>query len=252
MDISEIKDITIINSNFAFAGFTSGNEGIWSRNEASDPPTKDYASLAEKLGIPLTKVIRPYQAGGDKVEIVGSEHGGSGVIKDNELKKVDGLVTAEKGLVLSVIAADCVPLYLIDKKDGVTGILHCGWKSAAGTLVYNAVRKIQELGASPADIKVIIGPHICEECYEVGEEVRNEYANSFTETELENIFSTRNKRLYLDLSEAIRIKFAAEGIISRNISDARDCTFHNSSLYSYRRGDRGKQNLAYIMMKTEK
>ena len=244
-----MKEITIIGNSFALAGFTSGNEGIWSRNEPSDPPTNDYTALSERLEIPLSRFIRPYQAGGDKVEIVGAEHGGSGVIKGNDLKKVDGLITAEKGLILSIIAADCVPVYLVDEKAEVIGLLHCGWRSAAGAIIHNAVKHMKKLGAVPSDIQVIIGPHICAECYEVGEEVRSEYAKVFAPKELESIFEQREGRLYLSLLETIRLKAIAEEIPEKNISFLNDCTCHDTSYFSYRRGDRGKQNLAHIMMK---
>ena len=244
-----MKEITLINNSFAYGGFTSGNEGIWTRNEPCDPPTSDYLSLSGRLGIPLTNIVRPYQAGGDKTEIVCAEHGGSGVIKDNELKKVDGLITAEKGLVLSIIAADCVPVYLADESAGVIGLLHCGWRSAAGFIVHNAVAKMQWLGASPDKIHVIIGPHICSGCYEVGEEVRRSFADNFTENELETLFAYREKSLYLDLSRTIRLKAMKEHIPVENISVSQECTFHDTDFYSYRRGDRGRQNLAFIMMK---
>lgn len=244
-----MKDTIIINSNFALAGFTSGNEGTWTRNEPVDPPTRDYSELSRKLNIPLSSIIRPYQANGDIVEIVSSEHGGFGVIKDNTLQKVDGLVTAEKGIVISIIAADCVPVYLIDEKASIIGLLHCGWKSAAVELIHNAIDKMQFAGASPSEILMLIGPHICANCYEVGQNVYVEYKNSFTEKELEKVFSVRDSKLYLNMSEAIRIKAVAEGIPNTNITYANDCTYHNKDYYSYRRGDRGKQNLAYIMMK---
>ena len=244
-----MKSITIIDDEFSIGGFTSGNEGIWTRNAPTDPPTADYISLSGSLGVPLMRIVRPYQASGDRVEIVHAEHGGMGVIKDNVLKKVDGIVTAEKGIVLSVLAADCVPIYLIDKKAAVIGLLHCGWRSAAGSLLHNAVQRMKELGAAPAEIQVITGPHICAECYEVGEEVRKVYAEAFTKKQLEKIFVLRNDKLYLHLSEAVRSKAAAEGIPDENISDINCCTFHDKSLYSYRRGDRGRQNSAFIMMK---
>ena len=244
-----MKEITMIDNSFALAGFTSGKEGIWSRNEPSDPPTNDYTALSEKLEIPLSRFIRPYQAGGDKVGTVGAEHGGSGVIKGNDLKKVDGLITAERELVLSIIAADCVPVYLVDEKAEVIGLLHCGWRSAAGSIIHNAVEHMKKLGAVPSNIQVIIGPHICAECYEVGEEVRSEYAKAFAPKELESIFEQREGRLYLALTQAIHLKLTAEGIPDNNISAVNDCTCHDTAYYSYRRGDRGKQNLAYIMMK---
>ena len=244
-----MKEITINGNGCVLAGFTSGSEGIWSRNEPLDPPTNDYITLSESLGIPLQRFIRPYQAGGDKVGIVSAEQGGSGVIKDNDLKKIDGLVTAEKGIVLSIIAADCVPVYLVDEKAEIIGLLHCGWRAATGALIHNAVAHMKELGAVQSDIQVIVGPHICSRCYEVGEEVRTEYAKVFTAKELESLFEQRGKSIFLSLTETIRLKAIAEGIDDKKITAVNDCTCHDTAYYSYRRGDRGKQNLAYIMMK---
>ncbi|WP_024861926.1 polyphenol oxidase family protein [Ruminococcus flavefaciens] len=245
-----MTETVIIDNGFTLAGFTSGNEGIWSRNAPLDPPTSDYVRLSEKLGIQLSRFLRPYQAGGDRVETVTSEQVGSGVIKDSDFKKVDGLVTAEKGIVLSIIAADCVPVYLIDNRAEVAGLLHCGRKSAAGVLLHNAIERMKELGAVPSEIQVTIGPHICADCYEVGEEVRAEYAKAFAPKELESIFELQGESLHLSLRSAIRLKAAAEGISSQNITAINCCTCCHKEYYSYRRGDRGKQNLAYIMMKS--
>ena len=244
-----MKERTIINNSLVFGGFTSGSEGIWTRNAPLDPPTVDYEALGSRLEISLSRFIRPYQAGGDAVETVGAEHGGSGVIKDNDLRKTDGLITAEKGIVLSVIAADCVPVYLFDEKAEVIGLLHCGRSSAAGMLIHNAAVRMKELGAAPQDIHIIIGPHICTDCYEVGRDVLAGYSGVFTEEELDSIFEERDPKLYLDLSEAIRLKAVAEGIPDDSISAVDECTCHDTGYYSYRRGDRGKQNLAFILMK---
>lgn len=244
-----MKDTAIISSSFACGGYTSGSSGIWTRNAPSDPPTKDYISLSERLGTPLSDFVRPYQAGGDKVSIVGAVHGGSGIIRDNDLKKTDGLVTAEKGLVLTVIAADCVPIYLLDERAGVIGLLHCGWRSAAESLISNGISSMRALGASPSYIHAVIGPHICSECYEVGEEVYQKYSDVFTEAELSQFFSVRSGRLHLQLSAAIRTRLMAESVPEGNISEVGECTYHDRSYYSYRRGDRGRQNLAFLMLR---
>ncbi|MBO4493338.1 MAG: laccase domain-containing protein [Ruminococcus sp.] len=244
-----MKEINIIDDAFAYGGFTSGSEGLWTRNEVDDPPTGDYTALSRRLGIPLSGFIRPYQAGGDRVETVTALHGGSGVIKDNELRMVDGLVTAEKGIVLSVIAADCVPVYLTDAAAGVIGILHCGWRSAAGRALCNTLERMNELGASPNDIHIAVGPHICPCCYEVGAEVLAEYEKIFSAVELGALFTRQDNRLHLDLGQAIRSAAIAEGIPDGNIICIDICTCHDSSLFSYRRGDRSRQNLAYIMIK---
>ena len=243
-----MKAVEIISNDFAQGGFTSGQNGIWTRNEPFDPPTDDYTALSRRIGVPLSRIIRPYQASGDNVATVTAEYGGSGVIKDNELKKVDGLVTAEKGLVLSIIAADCVPVYLMERQAGVIGLLHCGWRSAAGELLHNGVEAMKKLGASPAEMQLIIGPHICAECYEIGEKIRTEYAKVFNDKELEALFAVRDKSLYLSLTKALQLKAEAEGILREKISAVNECTCHDKFYYSYRRGDRGIQNLAYLMI----
>ena len=244
-----MKDINMIDDAFAYGGFTSGSEGLWMRNEADDPPTSDYTALSRRLGIPLSGFIRPYQAGGDRVEAVTALHGGSGVIKDNELRRIDGVVTAEKGIVLSIIAADCVPVYLTDAAAGVIGILHCGWRSAAGRALCNVLERMKELGASSENIHIAIGPHICPSCYEVGDEVLAEYEKNFPSVELRDIFTKHGSRLHLDLGQAICSSAITEGIPESNLVCTDICTCHDSALFSYRRGDRNRQNLAYIMMK---
>ncbi|MDD7515472.1 polyphenol oxidase family protein [Ruminococcus flavefaciens] len=242
------KDIFIDNS-FAIGGFTAGANGIWTRESPDSPPTEDYIRFCEDMGISLDRVIRPYQANAMKAAEVSPYHGGSGVIKDNELTKTDGLVTSHSGLMLSVIAADCAPVYLMDENAGVIGLLHCGWRSAAGELIYNGIEKMRALGASPENIRAVIGHHICRECYEVKEDVRAEFAKQFSAEELESIFTVRDGHMYLDISRTIILKVLREGISPENISDTGVCTCHNSEYFSYRRGDRGKQNLAFLMMR---
>ena len=244
-----MKEVMIIDNESILSGFTSGKEGEWSRNEPTDPPTADYIFFSVRHGISLRKIIRPYQAGNDKVEIVSGEHGGSGVIRDNDLKKGDGLVTAQKGILLSIIAADCVPVYLIGGKAESAGLLHCGWRSASGEIIANAVEAMKKIGTKPSEIKMIIGPHICGGCYEVGAEVQMKYREVFDENELNVIFRRRNGRLYLDLAKALKFKAKNAGIAEENITETLECTLHGSGFWSHRRGDRGRQNLAFLMLK---
>ena len=239
----------IIDDGFVVGGFTSGESGIWFRNEPTDPPTQDYISLSEKLKTPLTNIVRPYQANASKVAIVGIEHGGSGVIKENDLYKTDGLVTSQVGLALSVIAADCVPIYIYDECSGAIGLLHCGRQSVVGELIHNGIECMKSLGALPEMIKITLGPHICDECYEIGEEIIEEFSHSFSTEELDQIILLKNGRLSLNMMNAITIKLMRERIDFGNITCIKKCTCHEKGFYSFRRGDRGKQNLAYLMIR---
>lgn len=243
-----MRDI-FIDDDFALGGFTSGKSGIWTRDSADMPSTADYTELSRSLGVPFERMVRPYQAGGATVAEVSLRHGGSGIIKDNELKKTDGLVTSQRGLMLTVIAADCVPVYLSDKKAGVIGLLHCGRQAAAGELLGNGIGLMEKQGASAERLSMTIGHHICGSCYEVGEEVIAEFTGSFTEPELGNIFRRIEGRLYLDLAAALTYKAERYGIDSDRIFRTSVCTCHSRGFYSYRRGDRGRQDLAFFMMK---
>lgn len=244
------KDI-IIDDGFSFGGFTAGNSGIWTREKADDPPSEDYVSLSRELGVSVGRIVRPYQAGGEKVAVADFEHGGCGVVREDPFIRTDGLVTNCRGLVLSIIAADCVPIYLSDERAGVIGLLHCGRQAAAGELISNSVDVMTSLGASAERIVLTIGHHICGSCYEVGMEVVNGFAETFSKKELESIFSINGEKVHLELSGAIVIKAVREGIRRENIHINGSCTCCGSSYYSYRRGDRGRQNLAFFMMKEE-
>jgi hypothetical protein len=150
---------------------------------------------------------------------------------------------------LSIIAADCVPVYLTEPFAGVIGLLHCGRQAAAGELLHNAVEKMNLLGAVTDRINMVIGHHICGKCYEVGDEVVHEFSEKFSTEELEMVLSVNEGKYYLDLAKVLVIKAEREGISSEKIRITGECTCCGGSFYSYRRGDRGKQNLAFLMMK---
>ncbi len=240
----------MIDDDFAIGGFTSGNSGIWTREKADDEATEDYLSLSREIGVANDKMVRPYQINGEKAAIVNEKHGGCGVIKEDPLTQTDGLVTDRRGLMLSIIAADCVPVYLTEPFAGVIGLLHCGRQAAAGELLHNAVEKMNSLGAVTDRINMVIGHHICEKCYEVGYEAVYGFSEKFSTDELEMILSVNEGKYYLDLAKALVIKAVREGINSEKIRITGECTCCGSSYYSYRRGNREKQNLAFLMMKS--
>ena len=75
----------------------------------------------------------------------------------------DGLVTTNKDIALAVRVADCLPLLLFSKQ--AVAAVHVGRKGLLNKVAVNAVKKMQELGAS--NISGVVGPHICGDCYEV-------------------------------------------------------------------------------------
>lgn len=81
--------------------------------------------------------------------------------------QADAMVTAQPGLALGVLTADCVPLLLADAQAGVVGAAHAGWRGALQGVVGATVAAMQALGARPENIVAAIGPCIWQASYEV-------------------------------------------------------------------------------------
>ncbi|HEY0213868.1 MAG TPA: peptidoglycan editing factor PgeF [Paenirhodobacter sp.] len=83
---------------------------------------------------------------------------------------VDALVTARPGLLLTVLTADCQPVLFADRRAGVIGAAHAGWKGALNGVLEATIEAMEGLGAARADITAVIGPCISQRAYEVGED----------------------------------------------------------------------------------
>ena len=80
------------------------------------------------------------------------------------------MVTNVKGIGLGVLTADCVPILLADRKAGVIGAVHAGWRGALSGIIENTVDAMEKLGARRGSIEAAIGPCIWQRSYEVGPE----------------------------------------------------------------------------------
>jgi len=85
----------------------------------------------------------------------------------------DGIITSCRSFAPVVTAADCMPVFLWDSRTGAFGICHSGWKGT-GIAAKAVALMCTSFGAKPADICVVLGPHIHECCYTVDAE-RAEY-----------------------------------------------------------------------------
>ena len=96
---------------------------------------------------------------------------GSDPVSGGDLDRVDGHVTSRDDLALLVLVADCLPVALAGGER--VGMVHCGWRGLAGGILERAVASFD---APPA---AAVGPGIGPCCYEVGDEVRSQFAGRF-------------------------------------------------------------------------
>ncbi|MCQ2968881.1 MAG: peptidoglycan editing factor PgeF [Clostridium sp.] len=157
--------------------------------------------------------------------------------KDNE---GDAIITNEEKTIIGVFTADCVPVILVDKENNAIAAIHSGWKGTFSSIVREAILKMKEEYSTKAEnLIVYIGPHIRKCCYEVSEELKEQFIERFN-IQKDKLFYGRN----LSLEECINNDLINSGILEENINSLGICTNCEKEikLYSYRKsnGDYGR------------
>ncbi len=199
--------------------------------------TENRRRFASALGSDVSRMFSAKQIHSSIVEAV----------TKNDLGRYfecDGFVTNEKGLLLTVKVADCVPILLYDGI-GVIGAVHAGWRGTVSGIAVNAVKKMISLGAAAENIKVAIGPCIHSCCYEVDIPFVNAVKESEYGSELLQFVTPSDKEgyFYADLPEMNRHLLALSGIKNENINICPSCTCCESDRFFSHRASRGKRGL---------
>jgi purine-nucleoside/S-methyl-5'-thioadenosine phosphorylase / adenosine deaminase len=145
----------------------------------------------------------------------------------------DGLVTAEPGVVLAVLTADCAPVLLADPAAGVVGAVHAGWRGLAAGVVEAAVAALAGLGGDPAATVGLVGPAVGGCCYEVGADVRAAVGDRYPAA----LATTRDGRPSLDPAAAAAAALAGAGVAEVRV--AGECTYDLAERFFSHRRDRG-------------
>lgn len=151
---------------------------------------------------------------------------------ENEIE-ADGLIAQGEKIALGVFTADCIPIILYDKTNNTISAVHSGWRGTNENIITEAINNmIIDYNCSKENIKVIIGPHIRECCYEVGEEVENAFSKEYSNLNL--------NRKHFSMEQIILEQCDRIGIKKENITTVKECTYcSDKKYYSYRR-DNGK------------
>ncbi len=155
-----------------------------------------------------------------------------------ELVEADGLLSlGEEPCHLAIKTADCLPVAFLGLK-GCANI-HAGWRGLhAGILLDPSLKKLEPQ-------KIIIGPAIQRESYEVGEEFR-EYFSAYPQCLVKN-----DQKLTFDLPGVCEIQlkrhYHGSEIINCNLD-----TFSNPELNSYRRNQTTRRNYNVLKVMRKK
>lgn len=211
---------------------------------------ENYRRMGAVLDADVSRMVLSHQTHTTNVRVVTEEDAGKGVVRERDYTDVDGMITNIPGMTLVTFYADCVPLYLLDPVHRAIGLSHSGWRGTVGRMgkaTLDAMKR--EYGTEPKDVIACIGPSICQDCYEVGEEVAAAFAGAFDERYHSRLFYRKpNGRYQLSLWRANQIIFAEAGVAEHNIHTTDICTHCNPGLlFSHRTMGNERGNLAAFL-----
>lgn len=165
-----------------------------------------------------------------RLVVMNACHGTTVAVVTDDLQasvdEVDGLVTTQLGVAVAALSADCLPVLLYDVDSGIVGAVHSGWVGVRDDVVGVALDTMKRLGAT--QIRAVIGPSICGNCYAVPPDRVDEVAARIPEARAR----AADGQPSLDLAHGMQAHLARAGVISTRVPV---CTAESADHYSYRR-----------------
>lgn len=201
---------------------------------APEDAERARASLAARLG--FGAVVRVKQVHGDTV-----------VRADGPFPapwpEADAMWTDRPGVLLGVVAADCVPVLVADGA-GRIGAAHAGWEGTSRRIARRLVEAMAVAGADPRGMSASLGPSIGPCCYTVGSE-RAATIRDRLGPDADRALVRRDGDTIFDLWTANADQLRAAGVAAVEVAGT--CTkCGGEEVFSHRGGDGGLLGLAFI------
>ncbi|MEO0398854.1 MAG: peptidoglycan editing factor PgeF [Pseudomonadota bacterium] len=230
-------------------------EGLNTGTGSADAPeavAENRRRCAAALDLPLKRLLSVYQVHSPNVVAVDGpwpSAPGGGLIRP----EADALVTNKENLALGVLAADCMPVLMVDAEARVIGAAHAGWRGALAGVLEATVRKMTDLGADPSRIIAAFGPCLRQPQFEVGLDLVDAFTAPYPEaTRFFRAGAPPEKRQF-DLVGFGHWRLREAGV--QKIDDVNCCTLAQPDAYfSYRASRRAGieaygRNLSAIALK---
>jgi hypothetical protein len=224
------------------AGFTTRPLG--SMGGRATPPGEAEANrttVASRLG--FDSVVRVKQVHGDEVvrapfvRSALASPAPAGPHSEAPWPEADAMWTDRAGVLLGVVAADCVPVLVADDQ-GRIGAAHAGWEGTTRFVARELIREMGDDGAEPSRMVAAVGPSIGPCCYAIAPDRTLLIRDRLGEHSRGTLVS-RGGETAFDLWTANALQLRAEGV--RTIEVSAVCTkCGGRDLWSYRGRDEGE------------
>lgn len=223
-NLKVFKDFLVIEGEKVDVVFSTAKDSR-SFNRNTEEGQKNINSLKEDFNV--NEVVYLHQIHSDNVFVF------EGDAEEFREYEGDSIITKEEKVIIGAFTADCVPVILVDEREGVIAAIHSGWKGTFNSITKKTIEKmIQEYDVKIENIKVYIGPHIRQCCYEVSEELKESFLNK-TKINENELFKGRNLNMERCILEDLRnINIKEDNIYTINL-----CTYceKDIKLFSYRK-----------------
>lgn len=196
-------------------------------------PGADSEKISSTLKIDRRKIFFPIQKHTERI-----------LVLESSLKPeiADAVVTREKGILIGVQVADCVPVLIYEEAAGVIAAVHAGWRGTAEGILKKTIGVMTaRLGCRPEGMRLAIGPSIRGCSYEVDADV----ARIVNKASGEGAYSEKKgDKYFIDLALANNLQAISMKVPESNIWISPDCTYCKpDKYYSYRyaKGPTGRQ-----------
>lgn len=242
----------------------------YSQGDLTANVDENYRRAAAHIGMTSGDIVCSQQTHTTNVRRVTTADKGKGVVCERDYTDVDGLITNERGIILATFYADCVPLFIVDPVNRAIGLSHSGWRGTVGKMGKVTLDKMKDAyGTKPEEVKVAIAPSICQNCYEVSEDVALAFEENFAQDDAKAgeylaryqqdygqqdiehclLVQKENGKYQLNLWYANYRVFRDAGVPDENIEVTDVCTCCNPKLLFSHRASKGKRgNLGAFMM----
>lgn len=215
----------------------------FTRGDKPENVKENFRRMADAIGFDPESLVLSQQTHTTNVRLVTEEDRGKGFTKPLDYENVDGLVTNVPGLTLATFYADCVPLFFVDPVHHAIGLSHSGWKGTVNRMGAVTIERMKEaFGTKPEHLRAAIAPSICQDCYEVSEDVALEFKKEFWEHADERlVYRKKNGKYQLNLWRANEIVLLEAGVQPKHLAVTNVCTCCNPDLMFSHRASHGKR-----------
>lgn len=235
-----VAGMTTKNEGYSQEAFNSLNLGFHVGDVHIDV-CANRQKVAEDIDFPLENWVGAEQIHENLIQkITKADRGRGSNLYETSFKGTDGFYTDEKGILLTLCYADCVPLFFMAPERGMIGAAHAGWRGTVKQIGAEMVELWGMEGIRPQQIFVTIGPSICKKCYIVDKRVIDLVQNILVDVEEKPYNLVKEDEYCLDLREVNRLVLLKAGVPEENITLTGYCTSCDQDKFFSHRRDRGQ------------